>query len=201
MNDKFFQLPLEKQERIINAAYKVFAYNSYKNAPMSEIAEAGDISKALLFHYFKNKKELYLFLWDNAIEQVRKVAKEYGVWESTDFFEIIYRGVLAKCKVIRTYPCLYQFTLKAYYEQDTEIKVGIQKNFIDEDKDEQEMIWKSIDTSNLRDDIDIKLLYKEIKLVADGYLRQMMLSGKLDADKIEKDFTLLIEQWKKIYYK
>jgi hypothetical protein len=96
---------------------------------------------------------------------------------------------------------LYQFTLKAYYEQDTEIKVGIQKNFIDEDKDEQEMIWKSIDTSNLRDDIDIKLLYKEIKLVADGYLRQMMLSGKLDADKIEKDFTLLIEQWKKLYYK
>ena len=38
MNDKFFKLPLEKQRRIINAAYKVFSENSYKKAPMSEIA-------------------------------------------------------------------------------------------------------------------------------------------------------------------
>lgn len=31
---------------------------------MSEIADAAGISKSLLFHYFRNKKELYLFLWD-----------------------------------------------------------------------------------------------------------------------------------------
>lgn len=30
-----------------------------KFCPMSEIAEAAGISKALLFHYFHNKKELY----------------------------------------------------------------------------------------------------------------------------------------------
>jgi len=39
MNDKFFKLPLEKQQRIINAAYKVFSQNSYRKAPMSEIAD------------------------------------------------------------------------------------------------------------------------------------------------------------------
>jgi AcrR family transcriptional regulator len=192
MNEKFFQLPLEKQERIINAAYNVFAYNSYKKAPMSEIAEAGDISKSLLFYYFKNKKDLYLFLWDNAIKQARKVAKE--------FFDIIYKFVLVKCDILRTYPSLYQFSVKAYYEEYAEIKLGIHRGF-DDDTDIQNIKWSSIDISNLRDDIDIKLLYKEIMFVVDGYLRQMMLSGKLDADKIEKDFTLLIEQWKKIYSK
>ncbi len=30
MNNKFFKLPLEKQQRIINAAYKVFSQSSYK---------------------------------------------------------------------------------------------------------------------------------------------------------------------------
>ena len=49
MNNKFFALPLEKQRRIINAAYRVFSENSYKKAPMSEIAEEGNISKSLLF--------------------------------------------------------------------------------------------------------------------------------------------------------
>ena len=64
MNDKFFELPLEKQEKIINAGFRVFSQNSYKKSPMSEIADAAGISKSLLFHYFHNKKELYLFLWE-----------------------------------------------------------------------------------------------------------------------------------------
>ena len=59
MNDKFFKLPLEKQRRIINATYKVFSENSYKKAPMSEIADRSGISKALLFHYFTNNQENY----------------------------------------------------------------------------------------------------------------------------------------------
>ena len=56
MNEKFFSLPAEKQQAILNAGYRVFSRNAYKNSPMSEIAEAAGISKALLFHYFRNKK-------------------------------------------------------------------------------------------------------------------------------------------------
>ena len=66
MNERFFSLPEERQQAIINAGYRVFSRNTYKNSPMSEIAQAAGISKSLLFHYFHNKKELYLFLWTNA---------------------------------------------------------------------------------------------------------------------------------------
>ena len=66
MNDKFYALPEEKQSQILNAAYKVFATNQYKKAPTSEIAAEAGISKSLLFHYFHNKLELYLFLWKHA---------------------------------------------------------------------------------------------------------------------------------------
>ena len=62
MNEKFFSLPEEKQQAILNAGYRVFSQNTYKNSPMSQIAEAAGISKSLLFHYFHNKKELYLYL-------------------------------------------------------------------------------------------------------------------------------------------
>ena len=68
MNEKFFALPEEKQQRILNAGYRVFSQNSYKKSPMSEIADEAGISKSLLFHYFRNKKELYLFLWDTCAE-------------------------------------------------------------------------------------------------------------------------------------
>lgn len=56
MNEKFYSLPEEKQQAIINAGYRVFSQNTYKNSPMSEIADAAGISKSLLFHYFHNKK-------------------------------------------------------------------------------------------------------------------------------------------------
>ena len=59
MNPKFYGLPQEKQQSILNAGFHVFAQNTYKKSPMSEIALAAGISKALLFHYFHNKKELY----------------------------------------------------------------------------------------------------------------------------------------------
>ena len=68
MNERFFSLSKEKQQAIINAGYRVFSQNSYKNSPMSEIAEAAGISKSLLFHYFHNKKELYMFLWDKCAD-------------------------------------------------------------------------------------------------------------------------------------
>ena len=60
MNEKFFSLPQEKQQTILNAGYRVFSQNTYKKSPMSEIAAEAGISKSLLFHYFRNKQELYL---------------------------------------------------------------------------------------------------------------------------------------------
>ena len=64
MNEKFFSLPEEKQQAIINAGFRVFSKNTYKKSPVSEIAAEAGISKSLLFYYFRNKKELYLFLWE-----------------------------------------------------------------------------------------------------------------------------------------
>ena len=38
MNEQFYELPQEKQMRIINAALEVFAQNDYKHAVTDEIA-------------------------------------------------------------------------------------------------------------------------------------------------------------------
>lgn len=201
MNDKFFQLPVEKQNRIINAAYKVFSESSYKKAPMSEIANAGNISKALLFHYFENKKELYMYLWNNAIEQTRKSISDYHVTETSDFFEMIRRSLLAKCALMRSYPYLYLFSLKAYYEQEQDVRASIQSSFKSASNHSEEIIWDTVDLSEFRQDIDIKLIYQEILWASDGYLQQMMSSNVLSPDQMEKDLLRMIEQWKKVYLK
>ena len=199
MNASFFTLPEEKRNRLINVAYQVFARHEYKKASMSEIAAAAGISKSLLFYYFRNKKELYLFLWDCAVAETKRAMAEWGTAETDDFFELLTRSLRAKCSVMRAYPYLHAFSTRAYYEQEPDIRSGVQRCYQREAEHCEEVLWGRIDSSVFRPELDISLLYQEILWVSDGYLRQMYQSGRLDADKMEQDFLRLIAQWKKVY--
>ncbi len=199
MNDKFFKLPLEKQQRIINAAYKVFSQSNYKKAPMSEIAEEGGISKALLFHYFGNKKGLYLYLWINAMEMTRKAVREYKTLETNNFFEMLKRSLLSKCSLMRDYPHMYAFSLRAYYETDSEIKSAIQENYSDVSEASEKIVFEKMDTSWFRQDIDLKTMYDEIFYAIDGYMLKKYRSNSIVPNEIEQEIIVLIDFWKKVY--
>ena len=199
MNDKFFALPIEKQRRIINAAYRVFSENSYKKAPMSEIAEEGNISKSLLFHYFTNKKDLYMYLWNNACEITTQAIREYKTLDTDDFFEMLRRTLLSKCSVMRDYPYMYAFSLRAYYETDTEIKDSIQGDFSIASKESEMLVIEKIDKSKLRKDIDIKIMYAEILYAVDGYMLQKYRMNRIIPDEIERETGALINFWEKVY--
>ena len=67
MNQKFFDIPKEKQDRVINAALLVFSQNGYRHAGTDEVVKRASISKGLLFHYFESKLGLYVFLYDYSV--------------------------------------------------------------------------------------------------------------------------------------
>lgn len=52
MNDKFFDLKQEKQDRMINASLKIFSRGGYRHASTDEIVKEAGISKGLLFPLF-----------------------------------------------------------------------------------------------------------------------------------------------------
>ena len=70
MNEKFLELPKEKQLKIINAGMEYFGKYGYKSASTDDIAARAEISKGLLFYYFHNKKSFYLYLYDYCAESV-----------------------------------------------------------------------------------------------------------------------------------
>lgn len=199
MNEKFFALPRAKQKNILNAAYRVFAENSYKKAPMSGIAAAGGISKSLLFHYFGSKRELYLFLWEHAIDCTRRASRAQKVLETDDFFEMLERSLRAKCGLMRRFPYLYLFSLRAYYEQDPEVREAVQRSFTQENLRSERLALERLDTSRLRPDIDPHWMYTEIVCASDGFLMQCCRDGRLDPDEIEQGMARLLALWKTLY--
>ena len=88
MNDKFFDLKREKQDRIINAGLKIFARYGYRHAATDEIVREAGISKGLLFHYFTNKVGIYVFLMDYSVRYLLLELSRNVKETETDFFEI-----------------------------------------------------------------------------------------------------------------
>lgn len=199
MNEKFFALPKEKQNTIINAGYRVFSQNSYKKSPMSEIAGEAGISKSLLFHYFHNKRKLYLFLWDNCAKLTIKYLTEYKCYEQTDLFEMIYRGMKVKMHIMKQYPNMSIFAIKAFYECDPEISLAIQNSYKSYKEFKAEDILASIDTTQFAEGLDIQMMYREMYLVSEGYLWEMQHNGAVDFAKMERDFSEMLNFWKKLY--
>lgn len=199
MNEKFFALPYERQQRILDAAYQVFSQSSYKGSSMSEIAAYGGISKALLFHYFTNKKELYMYLWNHALEVTKQAVSEYKATETDDFFEMLNRSLLAKCAMMEKYPYISAFSLNAYYEQYPEIKSAIEDSFLQESQTSEKLVLSKINTAKLRKDIDKKAMYEEILYAMDGYMLKKYRSGRVDPEEIEEEISVLINLWRTIY--
>ena len=199
MNERFFSLPAEKRQAILNAGYRVFSQNSYKNSPMSEIAGAAGISKSLLFHYFRNKKELYLFLWDNCAETTIEFLTRYGCYDQTDLFESMERGMRAKMEIIRLYPDMGSFVIKAFYEKDAEICAAIQESYHKYFNLKADRTRLNLDPAQFLPGLDVAMMYREMYWAAEGYLWEMVQRGDVNIDQMEKDFGKLMAFWKSVY--
>ena len=83
MNEKFFDLKKEKQDRMINAALRIFAIEGYQHGSTDDIVRDAGVSKGLLFHYFTSKLGLYSFLYDYSVRFfMLEVVSEIDRYES-----------------------------------------------------------------------------------------------------------------------
>lgn len=202
MNERFYSLPDEKQQKIINAGFLVFSQNSYKKSPMNEIAACAGISKSLLFHYFRNKRELYLFLWDKACKITIEYLTEYGCYEPDDLFDMMERGMRAKIHMMKKYRSMTAFVVRAFYEKDPEVNSAIHDSYQKYFEIKAQNALECVDPDDFVEGFDLKMMYREMYLASEGYLWEIVhFDGEIDVEKIEKDFGEMLKFWKKIYLK
>ena len=201
MNDKFYALPEEKQKRIVNAGFKVFSENSYKKSPVQQIALEAGISKSLLFFYFKNKKDLYLYLWHKVEVLVSEVIQSNEIPEDADIFDTMYVSLVNKARLLEEYPDILNFSVKAYYEDDPEVRDDIRKVVAPYTALTTNKTLPVIDPSKLKKGIDPKRMYQQIYLASEGYMWRISQSKNIDADKMIEGYKELIDTWKDIFLK
>lgn len=199
VNESFFKLPENKRNVIINAGFRVFSQYSYKKSPMSEIAAEAGISKSLLFYYFRNKKELYRFLCKYSVEVTQQEIIRQKCYEKEDFFEVFLSGMKVKVQLMKQYPDLSLFQLKAYYEKDKELRPEINKLIGEYSGYENQAEMLKLNKEQFVEGLDLEMMYMDIYLASEGYLWEKLQCGEIDPEQMEKDFTGMIEFWRKLY--
>ncbi|MDF2947835.1 MAG: TetR family transcriptional regulator [Bacillales bacterium] len=207
MYSKFFNLRTEKQERIINAAVYEFANKGFDNASTNEIVKAAGISKGLLFHYFNNKKDLYLFLYDYFLEVLMEKFNPKIDGDEKDFLKKCRDVTILKLDLIKIYPDMFNFLSNAHFEESVEIKDDL-------DKREKKMITESfsklysnIDYNLFAENIDIESALKIIMWTLEGFSNQQQqkIKGKslinLNSEEIIPEMDKYLDTLRKTLYR
>lgn len=198
MNQKFYDLPPEKQRRMVNAGYRVFAQNPYRKAPMAQIAAAAGVSKPLLFHYFRNKLELYAFLWAHACGTTADALCAHRTAQAQDLFELLRRAVQAKCAVMERYPWLWAFAMRAYCEQEAAVRRVVQADYTRRAADALQVMAR-LAATGLRPGVAPETLCREILWASEGCMGALYAAGCMEPARVRAEYEALICLWEQAY--
>ena len=108
-------------------------------------------------------------------------------------------GLRAKVSLMKRYPDLAAFAVKAYYETDPAVCQEIQKNAIKSLSFKANEKLLRLDPEQFVPGLDLNMMWQEMYWASEGYLWEKFQKGTLDADEVERDFVRMINFWKQIY--
>lgn len=202
MNENFWSLSEERQQNIINAALEVFSQNEYKRASTDLIAAKAGISKGLLFYYFHNKKELYLFLYDYVTEMMKEQIVDTDFLYITDFYELLKYASGVKVRILEKNSYLLDFAMRAFYSDKEEVSDALQEiNFKQGDLLYQ-AYFRNVDMGKFKEGTDPYRIFKMLIWMADGYLHELRVKGyALEIHELEQEFDNWMEMMRQMTYK
>jgi TetR/AcrR family transcriptional regulator len=198
---KFESLPEEKRQRILNAAIREFAQSGYDDASTNQIVEDANIAKGALFHYFRNKKQMFLYLFDYFIDMFVKELSEKVDMQERDFFQRMRNISELKQQLIRKHPYIIQFFEKVYFEDSEDLKGemdGRKQKLLDNNMGK---FFGNIDMTRFKEGYDFNRILEIVTWSFEGLANKHAAGGDIDFDKIFRESEELIVFFQKCFYK
>ena len=207
MNDFFENLDDQKKERILNAAIAEFAYKKYEDASTNNIVMSAQIGKGMLFRYFGNKKNLYLYLYQYAREVMDQEVYSRIDMESGNLPMILKQLARLNLETFKRHPSITDFIAQCNRELSTEVFDDIQKIRKEHGiKVKEDILDKNLDMRLLKPEFRNHQTLKLIRWELDGYFTDIKNTyrGKnleeLPIDKIMKDYDNYMDIVCKAFY-
>lgn len=148
----FFNLPIEKKQRIIDAAYDLFIENDYNNVNIRNITKKAGISIGSFYQYFNDKDDLYLYLLTEIEKKIYAKQKNKTGLLLTD-------AELVPIEEVCT-PREIAFN-RTWYDAPTEVKMKFY--FGENSKEMNSIVWDELvelkEAGKLVEDLDLEFIF------------------------------------------
>lgn len=195
--EKFLALSEKKQTTIRNAALACFAKHGYEKASINDIAMAAGISKASIFQYFGNKQDLYKYLLDYCISQMKQAYDVDALNVKTDFFDRVWEASVMKVENLKKHPHIASFIASAAMEQAQE-QMGSVFSLANE-KFIEALVLRDEDREKFKRPEDADQVFRMFMLLGQGMAVQ--LENGADFDDVMTEFEKILKMLKYNFYK
>lgn len=155
-----------KVHKIINCAFEVFSKNDLEKASTNQIVKLAGISRGLLYHYFKDKQDLYDFLIFIAMKVGVVEMNEKINWDEQDFIKRMIMVTRIRFEIMSRYPYMTSFFQKYTYQ--------LNKNELRELYDElnpgmrEKFYSYNLDFSRLKEGVEKDKMIKVVRWTVKG---------------------------------
>ena len=190
-------IPKDKRAPLLAAAVQEFAALGYMSASTNRIVEAAHISKGLLFHYFGDKKGLYLYSVQTCIaELMRRFDERLGPTTSPDVFERLKQYTLAKWSLVEEDPSAFEFLQEAMLDPPAELREALATCTAEPVAAAYQRLFDGIDTTRFRPGVTVEQAMRLLSWTLDGLAKQyagLLRQRPLDLDRIRGLITADID--------
>lgn len=103
--DTFNNLSEDKKKKIFDAAVKEFSTKRFSEASINQIIKTAEIPRGSFYQYFKDKEDIYLYMYERIGEEKRKIARESAILDrNADIFEGCLQATKATFEWARSNP-------------------------------------------------------------------------------------------------
>ena len=207
MFSKFLNLKPEKQEKILEVAIREFADKGFEKASTNEIVKEAGISKGILFHYFQNKKNLFLFVYDYFMELCMDEFYKKVDMDERDIFIKLRQISSFKLELMYKYPMIFKFFEASIAEKSNEVKSEIEERKKRLIESNYSKVFNNINVSKFRDNVDVSRSMNIILWTLQGLGESELQKAKTTAskkanyEKIFAEMDIYIDIFKKCFYK
>lgn len=205
--EKLENLDKERKEAIINAALREFAINGYDEASTIIIAKNAGISKGLMFHYVKSKKDLFLYLYNYSLKIILEDFWGSINMEEKDMLKRCRQIAFVKLELLHRHPQLFDFYRTAIFTDSEEVKASLDKTSRNWRIDTFEKLFDNVDESKFKDGLEVakakELIVWSLNGIADKLQQKVegLTWDEMDYDALIAECDSYFEFLRQVFYK
>ena len=185
------------EEKIFEAAFRVFQLKGFKGARMQEIADEAGINKAMLHYCFKNKELLFEAVFMNAFGKLAPQINE--IFKSQDsIFEKIKKFTDSYISFVMDYPFLPQLIIQEMNNNPEFVTKFLKKENRPDPTKLIHQIENEIKLGILKPINPKQLLIDIFSMTVFPFAAQALLKGMIQVSN--EEFMQLMEERKKYIY-